>query len=591
MPSEYVEAPRDFAASQEGRRRIAEALSAALESEGLLNAPQLSAFLSHVVCESLAGRAERLNAYAVATEALGRDEAFDPQADPLVRVTARRLRQALDQHNRTGPSAGGVRIELPRGGYAPRFMVSTAAEPERAAALEDAAAAGSPAARKIAPAPGMLLHRLGSFAAPALLAAAVALLAGPLYLWGGGSGPIAEGVLETHSTPPRLAAPQERVFPYLALTIRGGDALPDVRAADIDVVARSVAGRFDEIVLLSKTSPTPPDYRLRLDLVAHSDGAHVFARLERVAKGVVVWSQDFGRATRQAEVNERVGQALGVALSPYGVLYADIADRGEDALHFECVAKAYGFFYRETAVSRAAAQECVAGLIASGVEHPTIYALKAYLHLEAYRSSDPNVFDGAAPLALAQEAAEKAIEIAPRSARAHQAMLDVMKVAGRHQTAARYGASARQANPYDLDILTDVAAYDVSRGRDAEAEALIEQARAAFLNAPAWFEGYATIHYLLKGDVAKAEEAAASLKPGQSTIGTAALALLAHRRGDAPALRAAIEVLLRREPAFADGAQPRLIRRGFSLKRAVEVGRRLDAAILASGLAPRRRQR
>src|SRR4051812_16132025 len=49
-------------------------------------------FLSYVIEETLAGRADRIKAYNVATEVFGRDVNFDPQLDPVVRMEARRLR-------------------------------------------------------------------------------------------------------------------------------------------------------------------------------------------------------------------------------------------------------------------------------------------------------------------------------------------------------------------------------------------------------------------------------------------------------------------------------------------------------------------
>ena len=46
---------------------------------------QKPCLLRFVVEESLAGRADRIKAYTIATSVLGRDEAFDPQSDPIVR--------------------------------------------------------------------------------------------------------------------------------------------------------------------------------------------------------------------------------------------------------------------------------------------------------------------------------------------------------------------------------------------------------------------------------------------------------------------------------------------------------------------------
>jgi hypothetical protein len=42
-------------------------------------------FLGYVVEEALAGRGSRIKAYSIAVEVFGRNAAFDPQNDPIVR--------------------------------------------------------------------------------------------------------------------------------------------------------------------------------------------------------------------------------------------------------------------------------------------------------------------------------------------------------------------------------------------------------------------------------------------------------------------------------------------------------------------------
>jgi hypothetical protein len=42
-----------------------------------------------LVGEALAGRGDRLKGYAIAVAVFGRDDSFDPQTDPVVRLEAR----------------------------------------------------------------------------------------------------------------------------------------------------------------------------------------------------------------------------------------------------------------------------------------------------------------------------------------------------------------------------------------------------------------------------------------------------------------------------------------------------------------------
>src|SRR5688572_221410 len=52
--------------------------------------------LAYVVEQTLAGRAGRLKAFDLAVSVLGRDERFDAQNDPIVRIEIGRLRRDLE---------------------------------------------------------------------------------------------------------------------------------------------------------------------------------------------------------------------------------------------------------------------------------------------------------------------------------------------------------------------------------------------------------------------------------------------------------------------------------------------------------------
>ena len=99
---------------------IQDQLGKILDSPGFSQAPQLTSFLRFVVMETLAGRGDQINQYAVATKAFGRTSDFDPTVDPIVRISARRLRRTLDYYYRNEQYAT-VRIDIPKGRYIPTF--------------------------------------------------------------------------------------------------------------------------------------------------------------------------------------------------------------------------------------------------------------------------------------------------------------------------------------------------------------------------------------------------------------------------------------------------------------------------------------
>ena len=102
---------------------ILEALNRICDSEYFCEAEQIKRFLRYVVEEALAGRADRIKSYSVAVEALGKGTDFDPTHDPIVRITANRLRSALAKYYNETKDRHRVVIRLPKGHYFPEFDV------------------------------------------------------------------------------------------------------------------------------------------------------------------------------------------------------------------------------------------------------------------------------------------------------------------------------------------------------------------------------------------------------------------------------------------------------------------------------------
>lgn len=78
-------------------------------------------FLQYAVQETLGGNGHHIKEYVIATQGLGRDESFDPRLDPIVRTEARKLRARLAKYYETEGADDPVRIEFPKGSYAPCF--------------------------------------------------------------------------------------------------------------------------------------------------------------------------------------------------------------------------------------------------------------------------------------------------------------------------------------------------------------------------------------------------------------------------------------------------------------------------------------
>jgi len=117
--------------------KIREHLSAILTSEIFVRSERLSRFLRFVVGKALEGRADEISEYSIGVEVYDRPTAFDPRIDSTVRVEAGRLRGKLREYYEAEGTDCAIRIQLPKGGYAPSFQ-EIGSRPEKIEAESDA---------------------------------------------------------------------------------------------------------------------------------------------------------------------------------------------------------------------------------------------------------------------------------------------------------------------------------------------------------------------------------------------------------------------------------------------------------------------
>jgi eukaryotic-like serine/threonine-protein kinase len=104
------------------RTEILEHLERILSSPGFSGADRTSRFLRYVVEETLEGKGDQLKEYAIATEAFGLHESFDPHFHSLIRVEAHRLRRKLRDYYEGEGIPDTIRIDIPKGHYAAEFL-------------------------------------------------------------------------------------------------------------------------------------------------------------------------------------------------------------------------------------------------------------------------------------------------------------------------------------------------------------------------------------------------------------------------------------------------------------------------------------
>jgi hypothetical protein len=77
----------------------------------------LKRILRYVVDRSQKPDSPSLTEYAIATEAIGRPSSFDPQQDPIVRVSMKSIRQRLESYFETEGRSESLRLAISKGRY------------------------------------------------------------------------------------------------------------------------------------------------------------------------------------------------------------------------------------------------------------------------------------------------------------------------------------------------------------------------------------------------------------------------------------------------------------------------------------------
>src|ERR1700730_2361381 len=111
------------------RRQLEEILSSTIFDASDRN----RRFLRYIVEEALANRGVRIKGYSVGISVFDRDENFDPQIDPVVRIEAGRLRRSLERYYLIDGGRDNVGITVPQGAYVPQFQRLPATRPANVA--------------------------------------------------------------------------------------------------------------------------------------------------------------------------------------------------------------------------------------------------------------------------------------------------------------------------------------------------------------------------------------------------------------------------------------------------------------------------
>lgn len=140
MESEANESPDE--------REIRAGLERVTSSAGFRSGRRISALLEYLVEQTLAGNQDRIKATSIAIDVFGRDENFDQQRDPIVRVEAGRLRNKLKDYYQGDGINDPLVIDIPKGAYVPTFTLRRDPESVQGESLDEVPAGSVPHNRR-----------------------------------------------------------------------------------------------------------------------------------------------------------------------------------------------------------------------------------------------------------------------------------------------------------------------------------------------------------------------------------------------------------------------------------------------------------
>ena len=474
-------------------------LDRVLASAAFQSSERLGKFLRFVVERTLAGEGDQLKEYRIGVEVFGRPASYDPRIDPVVRVEARRLRARLAQYYEKEGLREPIRIDIPKGGYAPVFAAVPAPEVSR---IDTSPGEANGSSRHFL----RVLLRHWNVSTAVLLFVVLVIAAGAFYR--------RRSRFPSTSGPPSVA-----VLPFLNLTGNPdneylSDGLTDELTSSIAntpglrVVARTSAfkfkGKSEDVREIGKQLNVSSI--LEGSIQAKEDRLRITAQLIRTSDGSHVWSETYERPFRDSfaledEISHALSAALRIRLSGEAESHAkghnvdpvahEFYLRGQymaQRLSWDDVKRAMNYFNQAIDHDPLYAEAYAALAAGYAVQGANAWAEPAEVYPKARAAAqraielEPNQPDAHAILANitffydwdfpdAEREFKRAIELNPNSARAHQWYGILLYYSQRFDEAREQFRQAKEVNPLAIQIdLTMVMLYEAQRRYDTAIE-------------------------------------------------------------------------------------------------------------------------
>lgn len=555
---------------------IREALERILTSADFSASERNRRFLRYVVEETLSGRADRIKGYSIAVAVFDRDESFDPQVDPIVRIEAGRLRRSLNHYYLTDGQNDAIRITIPKGTYVPTFTASEEAGPTIDPLPDEPPVSpppptGPPSLEPIAPPKihplAERFSRLGRLPLSVILMVIGVILLGAVWRLDAITQPDVQAKATMRSGPAVVVAQFQEgdaeatrlhlgpgltreiiaaLSRYKNLFVFGTDTSLELGPGNsADTLARQLSADY---VLSGSVSATSDRIRLLVSLVDVKTGRHLWSQSHEspVIPARIV--------DIQAEIARRVVDSVA---QPYGAIYGDriislTTKAPEQFSSYECVLAFYAYWRRTESALYPSVRKCLERTIVDDPDYADAWAALALVYADVVRFGIDGDSVGFEPLKRAWELAQRAVALAPDAPLGYQAqhlVLWLRRDVEQSFAAARAGLAR---SPNNAELLADLGGRLCLAGQFTEGLPLLTEAFARNPGQPTVYRlGFFLEHYMA-GQYEDALTEASQIDQRNNRFTHVAHAIAYAQLGRKEQAAEEIELLLKANPGYGE---------------------------------------
>lgn len=436
---------------------IAEQLKRVLASPHFSETTRMKRFLTHLVNEALAGRADDLKGYALGVDVFDKPDDFDPGIDTIVRVQANKLRARLDLYYSQDGCDDPVRIHVPKGSYAPVFEI--AFDPAKSGASTE---------------PGTKREKRTSLAVMPF---------------------------------DNLSGDKDQEYLAGGLTEELIAAI--ARFREVSVLSRHVTYRFND------RARDPRDvgqelgvsYLVEGSIRCWDENLRVVAQLVDAGTGEQIFAETYDRdlsAESLFAVQEDVAARIATEIAdPHGVIHRTGAVRRKaetqayDAYHCRLLATEY--WRHPTPEQHARVRDLLERAVQIDPDYAGAWGMLAIVYGDELRGGF-NIRQDPPPLVRALEAAERSVRLDPLNATGQHALFLTRFHLGLFDGYRDAAQKALKANPNYADMLADMAVCEALRGDAEQGFSLNARAIELCPNPPGWYHVGACLLHFRSGD-------------------------------------------------------------------------------------------